>query len=223
MRPSPTTEAAFVYRWDDIDELREDVAGDLARGLLPPTLALGYDGPRVAVVLQGPLFCAEDADAIVDRVVDVFGRLTVLRRVLVVWPARFEDDGSDSDEWRSSDGGLWAMMVTRGALEDDERAHWRCSLLPFRFDRDAGEVEVSAEEGGVDIDTIANPYPRRLRAVLDPSRHERALVDPYVDTRVLEADGYLLGARPGLELLVPVADDGITTVDGRIWPTAELS
>lgn len=215
-----------MYAWEDLtDELREDVEADLERGLTPATLGVGYDGPLLAMAMQGPLFCLEDAEAIIDRYVDVFSRFTTLRRFAATWPARFELDGPEGDELRSSDGGIWALLITRGVLDDRDRATWRCSLLGYRFDRATGSVEVSDEEGAVDIATMANPFPRRLRAVLAPGRHERRLADPYLDTRTLERDGYDLAMRPdfGAEQMVPVDDQELTWFGGKVWPTATLS
>lgn len=82
----------FIHHWDELDEFARSIVRS-GQGALWPTLALSFVGSRPDLLVEAPVFAAEESDEIVSALIAFFGALRP-ERLAVLWPNRYElDDG----------------------------------------------------------------------------------------------------------------------------------
>lgn len=185
----------FLKGWHDLDDfLRRLCAEHLREGGLPPSLAISFVGDRPDLLVQMPTVTVEDADDIVDTLIDLFGAIRP-ERLAVVWPNRFEDEETGEV--------FWGVRVNSVHQPLDATWVWRTRVLACRHDPGTGEVEWADP---IELDDPVDPWSRRLRRLYEPATYARLRARGWFVVPGDE-DGWWCAAHPdsrtlaGLELL----------------------
>lgn len=174
----------FVSCWDDLDDfIRRTCAEAVREGGLPPSLAISFVGDRPDVFVQMPPLVLEEADDIIDTLVDLFGTIRP-ERLAVIWPNRFEDEESGEV--------FWAVRVNSACQTATSAWVWRTRVLGYRCDPDTGEVEWADP---IELDDPVDPWSDRLRALYEPATYERLRARGWVFVPG-EEDGWWCAAHP---------------------------
>ena len=165
---------AMIDRWDEVERYLTSCRDRLFvdGGAAPSELWMFHDGTCTAVV-DLPPFVVEDADRIIDALMDLVPQLAPTA-VLVILPHLLVD-GEDR---------ILAMRVLRWTHEHG----WRTQLWP------TSSFRGQPLEGPIDL-TFNDPYTPRLMTIVDaPSGSPHGIVD----TRRLPGDMLLLAHPDGL-------------------------
>lgn len=175
-----------IPRWDELDEFAAALARKSA-GTVWRTLALSFVGHRLDLLVEAPVFVAEEADEITAGLIGFFGALRP-ERLAVFWPNRFVIDGEE----------YWAVRVNSAQPQRPGQWVWRTRLHPYTVDRSSGTVDLGPP---FDLPHPPDPWSKRLRQLY--SRRTR---------RRLQAQGWFaLPDAPGWDM---AAHPDSTTMDG---------
>lgn len=202
--------ADLIQSWDDLDSWIKELAEENVRaGGLPPSMAVSFVGDRPDVLVETPTFVAEEADAITDQLIDLFG---VLRpeRLAVSWPNRFEDPDN---------GDVYFAVRLHTARQTGPSAwRWCTRLLPYLWHADTDEFEWGPP---FELHNPPDPQSRRLRRLYKPATHHRLLAHGVLE--LPEDDRWLVAVHPdshtfdGFEHLpgVEAGDPALAFLPGR--------
>ena len=193
----------MIQRWDELDDWVRSIATENLRDAgFPESYALTFLGERADVVVGMPWFVLEDADDIIETLVDLLGCLP-LDRVAVVWPNRFEDEDTGDV--------IYAMRVN--CAEPATGGAWRTYLMQWERSED-GVVEWGSP---VDLDDDAlEPWSQRLRAVTDPRYREQLRQRGWM---AVPDEPWHVAAHPESPTLTDIQPiPGVIGHRGVLWP-----
>lgn len=173
----------LIQSWNDLDPWIQELAGEEIRaGALPPSMAVSFVGDRPDVIVETPTFVAEEADAITDQLINLFG---VLRpeRLAVCWPNRFEDP---------QNGDVYFAVRLHTAWQTGPSVwKWCTRVLPYVHHADTGEVEWGPP---FELENPPDPQSRRLRRLYRPATHHRLLARGWLE--LPEDDRWFVATHP---------------------------
>ena len=159
-------EPEFLKDWDDLDDwVRREREHGVSQGFgLCSSLAISFVGTRPDLFVETSPYVAEDADRIVDGLIDMFCALRP-DRLAVIWPNMFE----------LPDGDVF-LGIRLNLAEPDGAGRWRWTTRVHPYQLDPDDKTRIAEWGpAFGIPKPPDPGSQKLRTIYSAAKHRRML------------------------------------------------